>query len=72
MPDISGMADDAKKLASEHPDVANKGIEEAGPAAGEKTGGRFDSQIEQAEQKAEEFLGTDSPGGGQDQQAGNR
>ena len=30
MPDISGMADEAKNLASEHPDMANKGIEEAG------------------------------------------
>ena len=73
MPDLSGMEDEAKKLASEHPDVANKGIEEAGTVAGQKTGGRFDSQIEQGEQKAEGFLGTDSQGGqsGQDQQAGN-
>ena len=71
MPDMSGMADEAKKLASEHPDVANKGIEEAGKAAGEKTGGRFDSQIEQGEQKAEGFLGTDSQGG-QGQQAGSQ
>jgi hypothetical protein len=66
MPDLSGMEDEAKKLASEHPDVANKGVEEAGKVAGEKTGGRFDSQIGQGEQKAEEFLGTDSQGG-QDQ-----
>jgi hypothetical protein len=65
------MGDEAKKLAGEHPDMANKGIEEAGNAAGEKTGGRFDSQIEQGEQKAEEFLGTDSQGG-QDPQAGNQ
>ena len=70
MPDISGMADEAKKLASEHPDVANKGIEEAGQIAGEKTGGRFDSQIEEGEQKAEGYLGTGNQGG-QDPQAGN-
>ena len=66
------MADEAKNLASEHPDVANKGLEEAGQVAGEKTGGRFDSQIEQGEQKAEGFLGTGSPSGGQDQQSGNQ
>ena len=71
MPDLSGMADEAKKLAGEHPDAANKGIEAAGQVAGEKTGGRFDSQINQGEQKAEGFLGTDSQGG-QDQQAGNQ
>jgi adenylate kinase family enzyme len=35
-----------------------------------KAGGKFDSQIEQGEQKAEEFMGTDQQGG-QDQQAGN-
>ena len=39
MPDLSGMADEAKKLAGEHPDAANKGIEEAGQVAGEKPAG---------------------------------
>ena len=71
MPDLSGMAEEARKLASEHPDVANRGIEEAGKIAGEKTGGRFDSQIEQGEQKVEGFPGTDSQGG-QGSQAGNQ
>ncbi len=70
MPDFSEMADEAKKLAGEHPDIANKGIEQAGQAADEKTGWRFGSQIDQAEQKTEGFLGTDSQGG-QDPQAGN-
>jgi hypothetical protein len=63
MPDFSEMEDEAKKLAGEHPDIANKGIEEAGKVAGDKAGGKFDSQIEQGEQKAEEFLGTDQQGG---------
>jgi hypothetical protein len=70
MPDVSGMEDDAKKLASEHPDIADKGVDEAGKVAEDKTGGRFDSQIDQGEQKAEGFLGSDSQGG-QDQQSGN-
>ena len=63
MPDFGEMEDEAKKLAGEHPDIANKGIEEAGQVAGDKTGGKFGSQIEQGEQKAEEFLGTDQQGG---------
>lgn len=71
MPDFSEMADEAKKLASEHPDIADKGVEEAGQLADEKTGGQFGSQIEEAEHKAEGFLGTDSQGG-QDPQAGNQ
>jgi MT0933-like antitoxin protein len=70
MPDFSEMEDEAKKLAGEHPDMANKGIEEAGQAVGDRAGGKFDSQIEQGEQKAEEFLGTDQQGG-QGQQTGN-
>jgi hypothetical protein len=63
MTDLSGMEGEAKKLASEHPDVANKGIEDAGKVAEDKTGGRYDSQIEQGEQKAEGYLGSDSQGG---------
>jgi len=43
--------------------MANKGVEEAGKAAGDKTGGKFDSQIDRGEQQAEEFLGTDQQGG---------
>jgi hypothetical protein len=43
MPDFSKFADEAKNLASDHPDMANKGIDEAGQAADEKTGGRFGS-----------------------------
>ena len=71
MPDFGDMADEAKKLEGEHPDVANKGIEEAGQLAGDKTGGRFDSQIQDAEQRAEGALGSDSQDG-QDPQAGDQ
>lgn len=70
MPDFSEFADEAKKLASDHPDMANKGVEEAGQFADEKTGGRFGSQIDEGEQRAEGYLGTDSQGD-QDPQAGN-
>jgi hypothetical protein len=70
MPDFSEFADDAKKLASDHPDMPNKGVEEAGQFADEQTGGRFGSQIDEGEQRAEGFLGTDSQGD-QDPQAGN-
>ena len=70
MPDFSEFADEAKNLAGEHPDVADKAVEEAGQLADDKTGGRFDSQVEQGEQKAEGFLGAGEQGG-QDPQAGN-
>jgi hypothetical protein len=50
--------------------MANKGVEEAGQVADEKTGGRFGSQIDEGEQRAEGFLGTDNQGD-QDPQARN-
>jgi len=65
MPDFM---DEAKKLASEHSDIADQGLDQAAEMAKEKTGGRFDSQIEGGEQKAEEFLGVqDQDQGTQDQ-----
>jgi hypothetical protein len=63
MPDFRKMADKAKQFASKHPDQVDKGLDKAENLAEEKTGGRFDSQIQQGEQKAEDFLG----GGDQDQ-----
>jgi hypothetical protein len=63
MPDFSEMADKAKQLAGEHPDQADEGLDKVENVAEEKTGGRFDNQIQQGEQRAEDFLGT----GGQDQ-----
>ena len=55
---MSDFMDEAKKLASEHSDVADEGFDQAAEDRHKgKTGGRFDSQIEGAEQKGEEFLG---------------
>jgi hypothetical protein len=61
MPD---WMDEAKNVADQHSDLANKGLDEAEQVAENKTGGHFDSQIQGAEQQAEGFLGT---GQGQDQ-----
>jgi len=54
---MSEFMDEAKKLASEHSDIADQGLDQATQMAEQKTGGRFDSQIEGGEQKAEEYLG---------------
>ena len=56
MPDVM---DEAKNLAGEHADDVDKGLDQAEQAAESKTGGKFDSQIEGADQQAEGFLGTD-------------
>jgi MT0933-like antitoxin protein len=63
MPD---WMDEAKNLADEHSDVADKGFDEAAQFAESKTGGQFDSEIQGAEQQGEGFLGV------QDQDSNNQ
>jgi MT0933-like antitoxin protein len=41
----------------------DKGVEKAGDLADEKTGGRFSDQVQQGEQRAEDFLGQGDQGG---------
>ncbi|HJZ01512.1 MAG TPA: antitoxin [Streptosporangiaceae bacterium] len=59
MPDFM---DEAKNLAGEHADVVDKGLDQAEQVAEDKTGGKFDSEIQGGEQQAEGFLGTDQQG----------
>jgi hypothetical protein len=65
---MSEFMDEAKKQASEHSDIADQGFDKAAEMADEKTGGKFDSQIQQGEQKAEDAMGVqdqDAQGQGQ-------
>ena len=66
MPDFNEFADEAKKLASEHPDQADSALNKAGQFADQETGNRFDSQIQQGEQAGQNYL----HGQGQGQQGG--
>jgi MT0933-like antitoxin protein len=59
MPDFM---DEAKNLASEHSDLVDKGLDQAEQFASDKTGGKFDSQLEAGENQAEGFLGVDNQG----------
>jgi hypothetical protein len=54
MPDFM---DEAKKLASEHPDQLDQGLDKAADLAKEKTGGKYDDQIDTGQEKVEGFLG---------------
>ena len=54
---MSEFMDQAKKLASEHSEQADEGLDKAAEMAGEKTGGKYDSQIQAGEGKVEDFLG---------------
>jgi hypothetical protein len=65
MPDFT---DEAKNLADQHSDVVDKGMDQATQDVENKTGGKFDSQIQGGEQQAEGYLGTDQQGGNQGNQ----
>jgi hypothetical protein len=65
---MSDFMDEAKKLADEHSDVVDSGLDQATQFAEQKTGGQFDSQIQAGEQQAEDYLGVTD----QDNQAGNQ
>jgi hypothetical protein len=60
MPDFGNLEQEAEKLAGEHSDVVDKGIEEAGQEVDDKTGGHFDSEVQQGEQSIEGDLGDQS------------
>lgn len=59
---MSDWMDKAKDLAGEHAEVVDKGLEQAEQMAKDKTGGKFDSQIESAGDQAENYLGTNQQG----------
>jgi MT0933-like antitoxin protein len=56
---MSEFMHEAEQMAGEHTDVVDKGVQEAGQMAEDKTGGKFDSEIQGAEQQAEGRLGGD-------------
>ena len=59
---MSDFMDEAKNLADKDPSLVDKGLGAVEQEAENKTGGRFDSEIQSGEQQAEGFLGTDQQG----------
>jgi hypothetical protein len=64
MPDFGEMADKAKDFAGEHDKQSDEGLDKAADFADDKTGNKYDSQIQSGEDKAEKYLGVED----QDQQ----
>ena len=54
---MSDFFEKAKKLASEHQDLVDTGLDKVNDLASEKTGGQYDQHIDTAEEKLEGFLG---------------
>ena len=65
MSEFSGLENEAEKLAKDHPDQADKGMEAAGQFADKETGNKFDSEIQSAEGAAEKDFGGQDQGQGQ-------
>lgn len=57
MPDLGGLADKAKGMASDHQDKVNQGIDKAGDAVDEKTGGKFEGQVDHGQDAVRDHLG---------------
>jgi hypothetical protein len=52
-----GFLDKAKKLIGEHDDKVDQGIEKAGDAVDDKTGGKYAAQVDKVQDIAEEKTG---------------
>lgn len=62
MPNFSQLIDKVKQLAGKHPDQVNKGVDKVEDIADKKTGGKYESQIQEGGDRAEGFLGTQGQG----------
>ncbi|HXT93639.1 MAG TPA: antitoxin [Trebonia sp.] len=71
MPNFGKLVEKAKQLAGKHPDQVNKGVDQAEHVADEKTGGKYGSQIKEAGDHAEGYLGAEGQQGTPDQGTGN-
>jgi MT0933-like antitoxin protein len=67
MPDFGDMADKAKGFIGDHDEQSDEAFDKATDFANDKTGNKYDSQIQSGEDKAEGYLGVED----QDQQGQN-
>ncbi len=65
MSEFSGLEHEAESLAKDHPQEADKAMDEAGQFADRETGNKFDSQIQGAEGDVEKDFGGQDQGQGQ-------
>jgi hypothetical protein len=69
MSEFSGLEHEAESLAKDHPQEADKAMDEAAQFADRETGNKFDSQIQGAEGAAENKFGIQDQDQGQGQQS---
>jgi hypothetical protein len=54
---MSGFMDKAKDMADQHDDQVDQGLEKAGDFADQKTGGKYDNQIDKGVDTAQQRTG---------------
>ena len=64
MPDFGDMADKAKDFVGDHDKQSDEALDKASEFVDDKTGNKYDSQIQSGQDKAENYLGVED----QDQQ----
>lgn len=57
------MLDKLKGLVKGHEDTARKGVDKAGDAVDKKTGDKYSGQVDSAQQKIDDQLGSGDSGG---------
>lgn len=60
MADLGDLAGKAEKLAKDHPEQTDQGIQKAADAADKESGGKYTGQIQGGEKKAEDYLSGDA------------
>jgi hypothetical protein len=65
MSEFGGLEHEAESLAKDHPQDADKALDEAGQFADRETGNKFDSQVQDAEGAADKDFGGQDQGQGQ-------
>ena len=67
MSEFSGLEHEAESLAKDHPQEADKAMDEAAQFADRETGNKFDSQIQSGEGAVENKMGIQDQDQGQGQ-----
>ena len=68
MPDFGEMANKAKDFVGGHDKQSDEAFDKATEFVDEKTGNKYDSQIQSGEDKAENYLGVEDQDKGQQNQ----
>ena len=59
MPDFGDLAGKAKQFEGDHDEQSDEALDKASEFADDKTGNKYDSQIQSGEDKAEGYLGVE-------------